>query len=333
MNAKKMDKKIQNITAQFHKLKNNNQFVVFIICLLIASSLWFLNALSKDYTATVYYPVKYTNPPKKLLLVNQPPERLELNVEAHGFTLLRHKLNIAFSPIVLNLSSLIKNLPSGNGTYTVSTRNLVDKISDQISKEINVINVHPEYLEFQFDSLISKMVPVKPHVQTVFMPRYNLKSPVATIPGMVKVTGPSNIIDTLEFVLTRFKTFSKIEHSFEKNIDLIVPENLSVSPDHVLIKVEVDTYTEKELTIPLKVRNQPENSFVKLFPSEIKIIISVGLSEFDKIGPADFEASVDFATASKESETLKVIIDKQPELNQVIRFVPERVEYLIETIN
>ena len=38
------------------------------MCLLIATVLWFLNALSKDYSTTIAYPVKYIDAPKNQFL-------------------------------------------------------------------------------------------------------------------------------------------------------------------------------------------------------------------------------------------------------------------------
>jgi len=109
-----------------------------------------------------------------------------------------------------------------------------------------------------------------------------------------------------------------------------LPEKTTVSPQKVILKIEVEKFTEKELKIPITIRNKPENTTVKLFPSEVKILISVGLSEFDKIKPTDFEASVDFNTIEDGMQDIAVTIDKNPVSNQVIRYNPERVEFLVE---
>ena len=103
--AIRMKIKLSEITGYFkiERLKNDKQIVVFLVCLLIATALWFLNALSKDYSTTISYPVKFVNPPSNQFVSNKLPQKFELQVEAHGFTLLRHKLSLSFSPIVINL--------------------------------------------------------------------------------------------------------------------------------------------------------------------------------------------------------------------------------------
>ena len=328
-----MNKNLQNISGYFKidKLKNDKQFVAFLVCLLIASALWFLNALSKDYSTTVSYAVKYVNPPKNQFVANKLPENLELKVDAHGFTLLRHKLSLSFSPIVLNLTNITKDIKSNSGVYSISSKTLIRRISDQVSNEITITDIQPEILQIEFDSLKSKMVPVKLNVKIDFKPQFNLKLPIYSIPGEIKITGPSSILDTINQISSRLKTYTKIDTDLEKTVDLIIPDKVTASPQKVTMKIEVEKFTEKELKIPIQVKNKPENTNVKLFPSEVKVLFTVGLSEFDKIKSSDFEASVDFNSAEKGTEDIAVTIDKKPALNQLIRYSPERVEYLIET--
>lgn len=333
MKALKMNRDLSQIKGFFkiEKLKNDKQIVVFLVCLLIATALWFLNALSKDYTTIVSYPVKYVNPPKNQFLANKPPSKFDLKVEAHGFTLLRYKLSLSFSPIVLNLTNLTKDLHPQMGTYTIYGANLIRRISDQVSNEIRISEVQPGSFELVLDSLESKMVPVRFNITTEFKSEFNLKKPVSAVPNKVKITGPTAIIDTVHSIETKLKSFSKIDTDIHKEVELIEPENVSVTPKKVELNIEVEKFTEKELNIPIKVLNKPENATVKLFPSEIKILFTVGLSEFDEIKPSDFSASVDYNSIEKGSEYLNVTIDKKPPLNQLIRFSPEKVEFLVET--
>jgi hypothetical protein len=83
------------------KLRQDKRVIVFLGCLAISTFLWFLNALSKDYETTLIYPVKYVNLPDKRFLANDPPSNLELTIQAHGFTLLKNKVNMKLEPIVL----------------------------------------------------------------------------------------------------------------------------------------------------------------------------------------------------------------------------------------
>ena len=74
--------------SEFLKLDNikqDSRVIIFLICLLISTILWFLNALGKNYDTTLEFPVKYINPPENQFIANSPPENLVLKVNAHGF--------------------------------------------------------------------------------------------------------------------------------------------------------------------------------------------------------------------------------------------------------
>ena len=99
-----------------------------------------------------------------------------------------------------------------------------------------------------------------------------------------------------------------------------------------MVNIPVERFTEKELKIPVEVRNKPKDVNIKLFPSEVKISFLVGLSEFESITSANFSAYVDYDTIiNSHSEELDVKIDTKPSYIQMLRISPATVEYLIET--
>ncbi len=317
---------------KLEKLKNDKQIVAFMACLLIATVLWFLNALGKDYTSTVSYPVKYVNPPSKHFLANTPPAKFELKVEAHGFTLLRHKLSLSFSPIILNISAITRNMKADSGAYNIRTENLIRRISDQVSKEISISEIRPEYITLALDSLITKKVPVNLNIRTEFKPQFYLEEPISASPDSVKITGPATVLDTILLLNTEAKSFERLDAPTERVVALLHPEKTTLSPEKVVVKIPVERFTEKELKIPVEVRNKPEGVNIKLFPSEVKVAFLVGLNEFESITGANFKAYVDYAEISKDNqEELQVKIDIKPTFIQMLGISPATVEYLIET--
>jgi hypothetical protein len=328
-----MKKNLKKISGYFkvEKLRNDKRVIVFAVCLLIATVLWFLNALSKDYSATISYRVKYVSAPTNQFLSNEPPSKLDLKVDAHGFTLLRHKLNLSFSPIVLNLTTITNNLNQNSGGYMVNTSTLIRRISDQISNEISINSIEPTYLQIRLDSLLTKFVPVKPNFELTFKPQFNLREPVSVLPKQVKITGPAAELDTIYFLRTEKILFDKLDSDIKKSMEILYPENTSINPKKVSIQIPVEKFTEKELSVPIQIKNIPENVKIKLFPSKIKLTFLVGLSEFENITSANFQVFVDYETINSDNENLKVYIETKPSFIQIQRFSPENVEYLIET--
>lgn len=328
-----MKKQLEEIWTYFtlEKIKNDRRFVVFSVCLLIATGLWFLNALGKNYSTSLSYSIKYTQPPENLFLKSPPPSKYELKVEAHGFTLLRNKLALFSSPIVINLSSIRENSGENEKIITIQTQNLIGLFSEQISNEITITDINPKVMTLVFDSLASKRVPVRAHINTRFKPQFHLKGLITLDPESLKVSGPASVLDTIRFLKTEFTQFNEIDASIEKQLKITHPDNVRVSEETVKIRVPVEKFTEKEFKIPVQVKNQPAEAQIKLFPAEVQASFSVGLSEYENITPTDFEVFVDYSQADYNTETLDVKIGSKPPFIQMLRISPGSVEFLIET--
>jgi len=326
-----MDKNITDISdyVKIVKLRNNKRVIVFLICLAIATTLWFLNALGKDYAATVSYPVKYVNPPDNRFLANQTPVKLDLKIEGQGFTIIRYKM-MSFSPIILDIEQVIANLESNSGTYRVPGKNLIREVSSQLSTEIQINEISPEILEIVLDSLITKTVPVELDIEVEFVPQFNLKNPIKTVPDKVDITGPAIAMENISAVKTKVNITNKLETGISQEIELIHPERTTISPEKVNLIIEVEKYTEKELKIPVEIIHKPDKVRIKLFPSEVKVLFMVGLSRFETIKPADFAVSVDYNSITENANNLNILLYKRPDFIQGVRLNPEKVEFLIE---
>jgi hypothetical protein len=329
MNSKKQ-KKISNL-RYLSKLKKDQRLIIFGICLLIATSLWFLDALSKDYTTTLSYSVKYVNPPGNLFLANNPPSKLDLRVEAHGFTLLRHKLAFSFSPLLLDLTTLSQNIDNENRTVQVTSENLIRRIGNQVSKEISISDVSPRTISLEFDSLETKLVQLIPQVTLHFKPQFNLSGSVTLNPDSVYIYGPAGYLDTLTFLYTEPKTFQELETSIEQSIRIQHPRRTSVSPERTILHVPVEKFTEKKITLPLEIVNMPDNAEVKLFPPQVTVSVMVNLTEYENVTANDFKAMVDYNQVTVERETLDVYVESKSAFSQSLKVSPHSVEYLIET--
>jgi len=312
------------------KLKNDRRTIVFAVCLLIATTLWFLNALGKNYTTTLSYPVKYINPPNKRFLANSPPSRFELHVEAYGFTLLRHKLAFSFSPILLNLSGIGQNNPDHNNTLTIRTEDLIRQISDQVSKEVNIIGVNPKIITIELDSLRTKKVKILPDFEITLQPQYYVSDSVTTDPSEVEFTGPSGILDTINFLKTGHEIFSEVSSTIEKTVDILKPANTRTDPSKVTLKIPVEKFTEKKLKIPIKINPVQYAPSMKLFPSEVTVSFMVSLSDYEDIRETDFDIFVKYEPDKDANELLDIMVGYHPPGIKKMRINPETVEYLIE---
>ena len=203
---------------------------------------------------------------------------------------------------------------------------MIRRISSQISNEISLQQVNPDIIRIVLDSLKTKTVPIKADVSLDFKPQFNLKNPVHVKPSEVKITGPASVVDTIRFLSTTKRSFEEVDKTINRNIKLIHPETTTVVPAEVLLQIEVEKYTEKQVRLPIQVINKPADVRIKLFPSELTLNCIVGLSEFDNITSSDFSATVDYGTITGSSTSLPIKVKAGPSFIELRRIIPENVE-------
>lgn len=312
--------------------RQDRRIFIYLICVGIATIFWFLNALSKNYTVDLDFPVHYTNLPKNKILVNEPPKEFTLQVNSFGFTLLRHKLQLSFSPLVFNVNDFTRNImeTTKQSGYTIQTSQYLDEIADQLSSELKVLKITPDTLHFNFDQIVQKNIKVYPNVQIELKKQYQLSGPIRTKPDSITVYGPKSILDTLKQVETNYQTFKSVSEAIQRNVSLVDYDNLKFDNHRIVLIIPIEEYTEAQRLIPVSIINKPDSINLKLFPNRVKVTYLVGLSRYSEILPGDFKLSVSWTDLNPDNSRLKVEILALPPFVKSVKILPEEVEYLIE---
>ena len=301
--------------------------------MLLSIVFWFLTALNKDYNTVFSYPVKYVRFPKGKVLTNDVPERLDLNVESRGFTLLRFKLKSRLVPIIFDVNSFSLNTISNTEPLTVYilTEYAIEKIQEQLSSEIRVVSISPDSLIFQFTDMYTRKVDVVANLKLEFEKQYMQVADMLVTPDSVTVSGPGLLIDTIRSVGTVSKIITGVRKNIETDLDLKPIHRIEFSNEKVNVMVPVEKFTEAGLNIPIEVLNFPDTLFLRMFPSNVDITYRVGLSDYGNVNQHMFQAVVDYA--DKESNLgnrLHVKIIKAPEYVVITDYRPKNIEYIIE---
>ena len=128
----------------------NRRVLVYFFFLLLSVLFWFLTAMNKDYPTTISYPVRYIKFPEKKVLVNDIPDRLELSVNAGGYTLLKYKLRSYIDPIIFDVETFSLNRVLGDhSTMYIKTNSAREDITTQLA-DIEIVSISPDTLFFQF---------------------------------------------------------------------------------------------------------------------------------------------------------------------------------------
>jgi YbbR domain-containing protein len=213
------------------------------------------------------------------------------------------------------------------------TVNYTDALSAQLKYKNQITAVSPERIVVKLNKLCRKKLPIVPSLDLSFAEQYMQCDRAVVSPDSVMVCGPKGIIDTLSCIRTEKFKAAGLKENTAVNLRLKLPaRNISVKTAFFEAKVTipVEKFTEKDIEVPLIVRNKPKNMDVKTFPDKIKISCFVALKDFDRVLPDMFSGSVDFDDSQNGSvNMLNVRVDEYPQYVKITRFSPVRVEYII----
>ncbi len=306
--------------------------LIFAFFLTISIVIWLLKALEKNYATQIDYPIRYRNFPDDKTLIGDLPDHLKLDVYAHGYVLLQHKISSRYIPLVLNVNSFtLKPFRERDSAfYFLETRFLRDYIDKQLSPEFEILDVKPDTLVFPFAEVEEKRIRVKQNFDFQLEQQMILKQAPLIEPDSIMVTGPDYILDTLKTVYTQGDDLGVISKDKKIETGLQSIEYTTFHPEKVSIKIEVERFTEKTLSIPIRVNGAPDTVNIITFPKQIALSCQVGLSNYEKVQSEMFTASVNYSEIQDGLARLEVKLTKSPDFVRAIKYNPKTIEYLIK---
>ena len=322
-----------NSRFQYGKLKFDRKLLVFLFFLLLSTIFWLLNELSKDSNTTISCPVKYINLPKDKVLVKELPSEFDLTIEAPGYTLLKYKLSTRLLPLIFDLNQYGITILGGTEEqrFFILTSRARTGISRQLKSDVQILDISPDSLIFEFGDIVRKTVPVVHNLSIEYAKQFMQAGEITANPDSIVISGPDRIIDTIHQVFTRFEILKEVNEPLTKEYVLDAINNVSFSERKVNINIPVEEFTEAVLDVPIEKIHVPDTLVLKTFPGSIKLTCMVSLSNYERLTSHQFRAIVDFDGIEQNlSNKLKVSIEKSPDFVRSIKFHPINVEFIIE---
>ena len=306
--------------------------MVYLVFVGIATVFWFLNELSNTYNTTINYPIRFTHIPKNKSLVNDLPKNLQLSVNADGYTILRYKLSPAAFPVIINLEKHSNNINNPEvKKFRLQTRYLRETINKQMPNDIEIVDIFPDTVLFQFANIINKKIPVKPYVKLEFREECMLDGDITFKPDSIIARGPNTILDTLQAVYTKYHKFTKLNKPTTQNITLKEINKVEYNNKKVQIYLPASKFTQLNFDIEINAINVPDSLILKTFPRMVKVSCMVSLNDYDKIKTENFLIEVNYLDienllGGKLSLNLKLA----PKQVRSITYHPESIEFIID---
>ncbi len=313
------------------RFRISRRLYIVLICFFIATVFWLLLALSRDYPATVTFPIVYTNLPGRKVIVNDLPDSISLQIKATGFRILAYNFIKTRKPLEIDVLSRLKSgRMMQNEVLAVPTRVFSADFARQFGPEISVFGYQPDSIVFYFSDLITRKVPVHLNMNIQFDKQYDYSDDISLSPDSIEVSGPPSIVNSLTQVETEEIQLSGVKANVIKNVGVKTNKLLSFNIDKIDVNVPVEKFTEGTMSVRIEAINVQTGYSLKTFPDKVNIRYMVALSKYNDVKDQMFEVVVNGEMLSAmHPEKLKVELVKNPSFVRGVILEPEGVDYIL----
>jgi len=309
----------------------NRKLITFLFFVLISTGFWIVRSLGEQYIVDVSYPVKYINFPENKVLIGEMPQRLQLKVQARGFSIARSRLNLNLTPLKFDVNSF-SLVSLGNDTFFLLTETVKDLLAEELD-EVKIIDINPDTLFFRLSDILSKKVAVKAVLsihEKLFQKQFMQNGDIIVIPDSVIISGPGNLIRTLDNIPTEPLVFNYLSDSITTGCRLQPMRLITCAVQRVSVMVPVDRFTEVDDYLSVESLNVPDSLTMIAIPGQVKITYRICLSNYKKILHNPLIPRIDYTAISENQvQRLPVFLSDTPRIISNVRFNPGETEYLI----
>jgi len=311
------------------KLQFRKKILMFSVFLLLSVFIWLLNALSKNYTSVIEFPLSYSELPENRVFVGELPDHLDLSINAHGYALLRYKLFRKPVPIDFKLASYTLNRQAQDPDKAyLLTRYLEGQVAVQLPSELQLLEINPDTLFFEFADRVSRRVALKARVAFELDRQFTTVDGIVLEPDSIDVSGPDAILDTLSAVWTEALDLGLLSRNYAEKLELEAHQDLSYELNKVQCRIDLERITEVQLQVEVEVEGLPDTLRIQTFPARVKLVCRAGLSKYERIENHPFRAVARYGELEEGSSELRVHVENAPAYLLGMEYMPRSVEFL-----
>ena len=301
-------------------------FSVFLAC---SFMIWLVSNLSETYESRALFDLNFESLPEGVALEKGLQQELRLKLRASGFRFLTG--SFGQQELKINLSGLTEQ----EGLYYLTRTELSAQIEKQLTNSVSLLE-----LELDNDTLfigayplIRKTVPIRPNLELSVTQNYRLYGEVVVIPDSVEIEGPASELNQTTEIATQRIILENISDDFSEKSLLLHPEllvNSKLSVSTVLVKGEIDRFSEQEIKVDISRKGIPDSVAIQLLPTQVSLICRGRPENLKKLEASDFEVETFISDVSQigTASSLALRLTKQPDSILSVRITPARVRVI-----
>jgi hypothetical protein len=300
--------------------KRRQDVKVVGLCLMAATTFWFLNALNRDYSTRISCPIRFNYDDSTYIATKPLPTQVRLSVTGYGWNLLKKTLGINNEPIEYPIIRPLR-------TKYVTAPFLLTAVSEQL-QGLRINYVVEDTLHLDFDRLVRKTIQIKVDSASINLDKnYFLTGPITVTPAQVTFQGPATILSEMGSVIKIKVPTQGIDEDYDETLEVPYPEDALVKPnvDKVTVHFPVESLVSGSREIPIRKINFPNANGSTLYGQPVRVTYSVRQKDAERIAPGDFDIVADFQNLKPADSTIVLLIEKKPSF---IRNISLKVPYI-----
>ena len=302
--------------------KVNRDKWLFLICVIVAIVFWAMQKLSNNYSFTQVYSVSYIIPDGKVF--KKPPvTSVEVTLTGIGWDIVNKSAK--------NIGDKIEVELSADNSQLIPATAISEKINSLLaSDEISVAQIKPSNISISLVDQAKKKVPVVSKLNIEFLPSFYIKSPIHFTPDSVVITGSYQAIKNITKWNTEILNINKLNRNiYDMPIQFEAPKTDLIRLDHDMVRMnlEVEEFTEKSFTLPIKIKNA-DNKVISI-PNTVDVKCVVGISKYDILTEDDIELyiNLDESLVSNSINVVHISVSRMPFYVRNISYQPSSAQF------
>lgn len=316
-----------NVSESLKRLSQSTRggdFIVFFICLGIATVFWLFLSLYDEVERDYDIPLSIENVPDSVVIVESVPSAFNVVVQGKGVQFLKfiwHDVR----PLRVNF----KDYATSSGQFSIPRQKLDGLLRDYFGQGVKIVSLRPESVKAAYTSNIGRKVPIELITDIQTNMQYVISGPIkANVDSVMLYSAnelPRDLLSVTSYPLVR----SGLKDTMNFVVKIRPIEGVRIIPDQIEVQVPVEPLISKKRTVPIEVLNAPDDVRLITFPSSAEVTYLVPMSQYGK--DLTIRLFVDYSSLNRELQKVPVQSSAVSGVFRNFSFKPDSVEYIIET--
>ena len=307
------------------KSSGAKKFMLYLVFVAVSFIFWLFNMANKSSVHDVELPFEIVNIPDSVMFISDPPRKITVSIRETGLNALfkkKSKISIGFS-----------DYDQSGGIFKINLMQLSSLVREKYSRESMINSIMPDSISLRYidPRRDFKRVPIvldfvaRPNMQ------YEIVGGITLSADSVMIYGDRDDLADISEVYTYHVDEKELTDTLYRRVAISPIKGVRVEPREVGVTVPVEKLIKKVRTIPVEVKNKPENINVVTFPNFVKVSYLVPKSQYNK-PQGRVAAIVDYNDIlySPKANRVEVRIGEVPMLYKNVSLDTDSVEYIIE---